>query len=80
MPVGLPLGMLFTMVHDEIYALPARRCRIYTSKAGATFLQSDDSSMTDSTAVTLVEGSYEVSGGFIQQTAAGDTPVILRPS
>ena len=73
----LSIGPMQVMVHDQIYALPARRCKLYTSKAGPTFLQSDDPTMTDTTPCTMVEGAYEVSGRFIQQTAAGDFPVSL---
>ena len=70
------LGVLFTMIEDEIYALPAKRCRLYTNTAGVTLLQSNDEAFASSTAVTLVEGSYEVSAAFIQSDA--DTLVILK--
>lgn len=72
--------MLLTMTQNVVYALPAKRCKLYTNTAGATFLQSNDSAFASSSAVTLVEGAYEVSAAFIEATNAGGALVILKPS
>ncbi len=72
----LSIGPLITMTQNVVYALPRRRCKLYTNTAGATFQQSNDSTFASSTAVTLVEGGYEVSATFIRSTA-GDALVSL---
>jgi hypothetical protein len=64
------------MLEDEIYALPSKRCKLYTNTAAVTLLQSNDEAFASSTAVTLVEGAYEVSAAFIQSDA--DTLVIVK--
>ncbi len=74
--ISIPLGVLFTMVAATVYALPSKRCKLYTNTAAVTFLQSNDSAFVSSTAVTLVEGAYETDAAFIQ--VDGDSLVILK--
>lgn len=63
--VSIPLGVLFTMVGAEIYSLPSKRCKLYTNTAAAVLTQSNDPLFASSTAVTRVEGAYEVDAAFI---------------
>jgi hypothetical protein len=73
----LPIGPVVALVQNQVYALPAVQCRLYTDNA-ATLLQSTTQAFTASTAVTLVEGGYLVTGGFIKLTSAGPANVILK--
>lgn len=72
----LSIGVLSTMKQNTVYALPAKKCKIYTD-ATATFVQSTTSAFTANSAVTLVEGAYEVSAPFIKCTS-GDVAVMLK--
>lgn len=74
---GLMMGITTTLKQNVVYALPHRHCKLYTETAGATLVQSNTEAFTASTAVTLVEGSYEVSAGFIKCTS-GDILATLR--
>jgi hypothetical protein len=75
--VSLSIGPLNSVVQNVVYALPAKRCKLYCQTAGATFVQSNDPAMSASTAMTLVEGAYEVAGGFIKCTS-GNVTVTLK--
>jgi hypothetical protein len=77
MTPGLQLGVTTTLTQNISYALPGRKCKLYSSTANPTFTQSNDVAFAASTACTLVEGAYEMSGGFIRSTA-GDAVVILK--
>lgn len=61
------------------YALPARRCFLFCSTAGATLEQSSDDAFTLSVALTLPDGMEDVSGGFIRNAGAADVEVVLMP-
>lgn len=74
----IPIGVLVSLVKDQVYALPWKVCTIYTNTAGAVFQQSNDSAFVTSTAVTLVEGRYEVGAAFIRATNVGGALVILK--
>ena len=73
----LTLGPLHTLTQNTVYCLPPVRCKLYTNSSGAVFQQSNDSAFASSTAVTLVEGAYEVSGGFIRATNVGGALIKL---
>lgn len=75
---SIPTGPVFSMVQNQVYAVAGRR-RLYTDIA-ATILQSNTSAFTASTAVTLVEGSYEITAPFIKLTSAGPVNVRLTKS
>lgn len=72
----ISIGPLTTLKQNTVYALPAARCKLYTNTTGATIVQSNDSAFASSTAMTLVEGAYEVAGGFVKATS-GDVLVKL---
>jgi hypothetical protein len=74
--ISIPLGVLITMVAAQVYSLPSKRAKLYTNTAAVTFLQSNDSTFASSSAVTLVEGAYEVDAAFI--TSDIDALVILK--
>lgn len=69
--------MQVTLTQNTIFALPADRCLLFTSTAGATFQQSNDVAFGNNTAVTLTGGQAELAGGFIRSTA-GDAVVTLK--
>lgn len=62
-----------------IYALPARRCLLFCSTAGATLQQSTDDVFTINIAMTLTDGMEEVSGGFIRNVGNTDVEITLMP-
>ncbi len=74
---AIPLGPVFAMLQNVAYATPAVHCKLYADTA-ATIIQSNTEAFTASTAVTLVEGAYEISAPFIKCTSAG--PVNVRLS
>ena len=73
----LPLGTPVAMVQNQVYALPAVQCRLYTDNA-ATVQQSTTQTFTANTAVTLVEGSYLLTAPFVRITSAGPVNVVLK--
>lgn len=77
MTYEISIGVLTTLLQNIVYSLPARFCKLYTNTAGATLVQSNDFAFGSSTAVTLVEGAYEMKAAFIKSTA-GDSLVILK--
>jgi hypothetical protein len=74
----IPAGVITTLTQNIIYSLPATRCKLYTNTAGATFVQSNDFAFGSSTAVTLVEGSYEVSAAFIKSTGGAALVIVKK--
>ena len=73
----LPLGTPVALVQNQVYALPAVQCRVYTDNA-ATFQQSTTVAFTASTAVTLVEGSYLLSAPYFRCTSAGPVNAVFK--
>ena len=75
---ALQLGVISSLVQNQIYALPPVRAILYCDTA-ITFLQSNTVAFTASTAVTLTEGKYiDVSGGFIKPTSAAPINITLK--
>lgn len=72
----LPIGMPWTMVANQIYALPAVEVTLFTDAASPTITQSGTSAFTANSAVTLTGGMATVGGGFIRATA--NTLVVLK--
>jgi len=72
-------GYPHTMVQNQVYALPARRCLLF-SESGGTIEQSNTVGFSVAKALTLdTNNQAEVAGGFIRQTAAaGGLVVSLR--
>ena len=78
MPDILSAGRPIAILQNVVYALPVRRCSLYSSDAAAVFVQSNDPLMAVTTAVTLTEGGYtNVGGGFIKCTS-GNVTVELK--
>jgi hypothetical protein len=74
--VALMIGMQQTMTQNQVYALPARRCRLQASPDTATIVKSVDGSDFDTMALT--EGGADTSGLFIKCTS-GTITVSLTP-
>lgn len=74
----IPIGVMTQLARNQIYSLPSKVCTIYTNTAGAVFQQSNDEAFGSTTAVTLVEGKYEVGAAFIRATNVGGALVILK--
>lgn len=74
----LSIGYPIPIVQNTIYALPARRVQMFSDAAGPTFFQSNTVAFTVSVAVTLVNGSAELAGGFIRCTSASPGNITLK--
>lgn len=64
----LPLGRPVSLAQNAVYALPARRCILFTTGT-PTILQANVVAMTAPVTVTLSGGQAEVAGPFIQCTS-----------
>ncbi len=78
MTFEIPIGVLTLLARNQIYSLPSKVCTLYTNTAGAVFQQSNDILFGSTTAVTLVQGRYEVGAAFIRATNVGGALVILK--
>jgi len=73
---ALMIGLPQDMTQNVVYGLPAIKCNLYVTGA-PTLLQSNTFSMAATTPVTLVEGAYQVTGGYIKCTS-GNITVLLK--
>jgi hypothetical protein len=74
----IPVGPVFSMVQNTIYALPASRVLLFTDGAAPTIQQSTTAAFTANVAVTLTGGQAEIAGGFIRQTNLATCNVTLK--
>lgn len=74
----IQMNVPFVMAQNVIYALPARRCLLFTDGTAPTIQQSTDVAFTASAALTLASGQAEVAGGFIRCTNLATCNVILK--
>jgi hypothetical protein len=74
----LPLGTITTIVQNEVMALPASRCLLFTDGAAPTLQQSTTQAFTANVAVTLTGGQAELAGGFIRCTNLATCNVVLK--
>jgi hypothetical protein len=78
MTEALQLGYPIPITQNVIYALPPRRCLMFSQDNGPTFFQSNEVGFTTSVAVTLSSGQCELAGGFLKCTSATPGPVTLK--
>jgi hypothetical protein len=74
----LPLGVVFSMLQNVVYALPASRCVLFTDGAAPTIQQSTTLAFTTNVPVVLTNGQMELSGGYIRCTNLATCNVILK--
>ena len=67
------------IAQNVVVALPARRCLLFTSSAGAALQVSNDPAFGDNVVLTLTNGAAEVAGGFLRATNAAGATVTLKP-
>jgi hypothetical protein len=65
----IQIGPVFDMVQNTIYAIPGRRCLLFTDGVAAAIQQSTDVGFTANVVATLVIGQAEVAGGFVRCTS-----------
>lgn len=71
MPVqSLSIGPITPLVANQVYALPPKKCILYTDATTPTIAQSLTNAFTANTALTLTGGQAEIGGGFIRATSA----------
>lgn len=76
--VLISIGPTITLVQNQIYALPASRCLLFTEAAAPTIQQSNDITFAVNKAVTLdTNNQAEVAGGWIRCTS-GNINVTLK--
>ena len=74
----IPIGPVFSMVQNVIYALPAVHCLLFSDGTAPTLQQSTTLAFTANVAMPLVNGQAEVSGGFIRQTTLATCNITLK--
>ncbi len=72
----IQIGPVFSMVQNTVYAVPSRRCLLFTDATTPTIQQSTDFAFTANAALTLTSGQAELAGGFIRLTTSG--PINVR--
>jgi hypothetical protein len=73
----ISLGYVQVLTQNVVYALPARRCLLFTDASTPTIQQSSDVGFTANVAVTLTGGQAELDGGFIKCTT-GNINVVAK--
>lgn len=68
-----------SIAQNEVVALPARRCLLFSSTATPGLQSSNDPAFGDNAALTLTNGVVEVSGGFLRSTNGVGAVVSLKP-
>lgn len=68
-----------TLTQNVIYALPAKRCLLFSDGVGAAFDVATEETMAVHVGpLTLVDGMHDISGAFIRCTS-GNVRVTLKP-
>lgn len=62
-------GVVFSMTQNIAFALPSKRCLLFTDATTPTIQQSTDVAFTANVAVTLTAGQAELAGAFIRCTS-----------
>lgn len=79
-PVTFPqIGLAMTMVQNQIYAMPIRKCTGYVSPAAAVLEGNSVNSATGMVAITVeADGSFTNSAQFFRCTDVGGCSVIFK--
>jgi len=64
----LSAGSVLTLVQNQVYALPARMCRV---RATGAIESSPDGDVSNFAAVTLSNNEADLGSGFLRTTAIG---------
>lgn len=63
-------GEVTSLTQNVVFALPSKRCLLFTDATTPTIQQSTDVAFTANAAVTLTGGQAELAGAFIRCTSA----------
>jgi hypothetical protein len=74
----LSIGYPQSIIQNQIYALPSRKCTLFCDTAAVTLFQANDLAFTAPFAITLTGGQSQVAGGFLKCTSAGPVLVSLK--
>jgi len=74
----IPIGMPVLMTQNQVYALPAVECVLYTDATAPAFEVSNTQTFTNKNAPTLTGGSVAVSAGFIRATGSATLVTLKR--
>lgn len=75
----LQIGRVTSLVQNTVYALPMRRCILYTAASSPTIKQSNLVGISPSTTLTLgTNGDAEVNAAFIELTSTGPIDIVLK--
>lgn len=74
---SIPIGPPVALVQNQIYALPAVLCTLFSSSATPTIQVSNDVAFGTNVALTLTAGAAQVAGGFLRATTA-NTAISLK--
>lgn len=79
MPVQLlPIGPPTALVQNQVYALPAVECVLFTDAATPTIQVSSSVGFATNIPLVLTAGASPVTGGFIRATTTGVTITLKR--
>lgn len=74
---SISIGPPTPLVQNQIYALPAVACTLFSSSATPTIQVSNDVTFSNNVALTLTAGAARVGGGFVRATTAS-TAISLK--
>lgn len=74
----LSCGYPFTLLTNQVYALPACKVTCFTSSVTPTIEQSNDITFTEKSAITFTGGSAIAAGVYIRATAGNPVVTLKR--
>lgn len=74
---SIPVGPPTALVQNQVYALPAVACTLFSSSTTPAIQVSNDVTFANNVALTLTAGAAKVAGGFLKATTAS-TAVSLK--
>ena len=78
MTPSLLLGFPYAASQNEVVALPARSCLLFTDATSPTLEVSTDVGFSTKKALTLTNGAAQVSGMYVRATNSGTTVLIAK--
>jgi len=74
----LECGMPTVLAQNVSYALPVRKTTLFCGNSSPTIQQSNVYDFASSSAVTLVNGQADLSGGFLRATTANALVILAQ--
>lgn len=78
MAEGLSASGFYVLTQNVAYALPVKRCLLFTDGTAPTLQQSTTEAFTANVVMPLVNGQAELAGGFIRCTNLATLNIFLK--